>query len=200
MKTASFTSVFLLFVMSLSAQLENTIWVHELEGTERYVEFHEDSILLGIDGNAEALIALPYKIKSDSLFIYNTAASSYCNDEEAAIYALSFTDVNENMHIKSVVDPCYERNAFLSALSWEPLITEPEGDLNYVVIRIYMDRIEVEGERNPQALYITDNKGNHILSAHRQNHVDLNDLSSGDYILQVWDQGQIQWVKKFYWE
>lgn len=201
MKSFSILALFLLFLtIGSNAQLENTTWLHEVNGEEYFIEFQDDLLILGMIDNSDPLLVLSYEIKADSLFLYSKDSSSYCAINTDVTYLLNFTDYNANMHISSLEDPCFERNAFLTGASWEPYITEPEGDLNYVVIRIYMDRIEVNGERNPQALYITDLDGNQVLSAHRQDHVDLDILSSGEYTLQVWDQGKVQWVKNFYWE
>lgn len=199
MKTWLTIFVFSFLANNLIAQLENSIWLHSFNNQEYFIEFLNDSIKLGLSEDKEAAVFFSYKISEDTLEIYSSEGT-LCNIKHSAKYLFGYSWKKDFMFLKKLEDKCFERSAFISAGNWELKLDDDSEAMNFVVISIFMDKIVVNSNGNPNALYITDLNGAPVISALGSNQINIAELSSGDYILQVWDDQEMRWKKEFYRE
>ena len=189
------------FSMTMYAQLEYSTWIHHINKADLYIKFEENTMQLGFVGDDRAINFSTYSLKSDTLTLIDLSSGRLCyaSKKEAATYFVRQNDAGDSLYLDVISDECLARGESLSGLGWT--IQKPQaGDLSYVVIRIYDDEIVVNGKHSPEALYITDLNGKPLHSVTRMNHIGIAGLDQGDYILQVWDEGSMQWAKQFYLE
>ena len=186
------------FSMTMFAQLEYSTWIHHIDKADLYIKFEENTMQLGFVGDDRAINFSTYNLVSDTLKLIDLSSGRLCepSKKEAAIYFVRHNAAKDSLFLDVIDDECLARGESLDGLGWS-LQKPQKGDLNYVIIRIYDDEIVVNGKHRPEALYITDLNGKPLHSVNRMNHIGIAGLDEGDYILQVWDEGSMQWAKKF---
>ena len=189
MKARFLLFIMLLFSIAMPAQLSNSSWLHHLGNVDFYLDFQENTVALGIVGDIRPLNFSTFKLDSDTLKFIDLSGGQLCEPSktEAGIYKLQQNEAKDSIYLNLIHDECLARGETLNGLGWSLDLSESDKDLIYVVIQILNDEIVVSGNRNPEALYITDMTGSPIQSVKDQNYIGLADLNKGDKILTAFE-------------
>ena len=192
------TSLLILYSIEANAQIANTLWINSDEESIVFLKFEHELLCYAVDGVENTPLYLKYRIGGDTLFINSLSSGVICLGEDKKYASYLIKNAKKNMlQLAIIKDDCSERSVLLTGKQWSFHTSGVDDELNYLVISIIKDEIIVNGVRNPQKLYITDLDGNPILSVIGGNKIALNTLAKGQYILEVWDEGQLAWAKKF---
>ena len=110
---------------------------------------------------------------------------------------MSLNEEQDSVYFSLISDDCLARGEVLNGLGLAMNRPALNSKIDYVFIQIDDKEIFVKSNYTPYQLKIIDESGYKISSVEESNYIAIEDLASGNYTLQVWNNNSIQYVKKF---
>jgi hypothetical protein len=192
----------MLFSLGLFSQFEESKWVHSEERAELYMQFSTNTVQIGITGDVRPLNFSTFKIIADTIKLIDLSGGTLCDASktEAGIYTFVKNESGDSLELSLVSDECLARGEVLDQMAFKFIPPVTDASIDYVFFQMDDNEITVKGRYKPYLLKIKDDKGSDVQIAKSTSHITIADLASGDYVLQVWNDHSLQYVKNFYLE
>jgi hypothetical protein len=202
MKSGILSTICLLFSLGLFSQFEESTWLHRTEKAELYMQFTRSTVQIGITGDVRPLNFSTYKIVADTIKLIDLSGGTLCDASktEAGIYTFIYNQTGDSLILDLVSDECLARGEVLDQMAFNLAPPVTNESIDYVYFQIDDKEIVVKGRYKPYLLKIKDDQGREVMVAQGSNHISIDDLASGGYEIQVWNDHSLQYIKDFYLE
>lgn len=199
MKTLILLFISLHFSVNIFAQFEHSKWIHHTEKADLFIDFGNNTFQLGVSGDYRPLNFSTYKIAGDTIKLMDLSGGTLCPESkrEAGVYTININEGQDSIYFSLISDDCLARGEVLNGLGLALNRPALNSKIDYVFIQIDDKEIFVKSMYTPNRLKIIDESGYKISSVEESNYIPIEDLASGNYTLQVWNNNSIQYLKKF---